>query len=173
MYHFLPSPPPYLTFSLCIQRGDKVNPAAKEVTENLFRGLWFCHAPSHGDNPLKLDSRAVQLKKSSVVWCVVWRQVLPLFPRELVSGLKSLISTDLVIVFSLEVAAQEKERGIFNSSSPNFSSCTWLLMSLALFFYLPHKYTTGVPTSFHTPSFFCWDVWLKGSATLSKSVTIG
>lgn len=36
MYHFLPPPPPYLTFSLYTQNGDKVHPAAKEVTVDLL-----------------------------------------------------------------------------------------------------------------------------------------
>lgn len=67
MYHFLPSPPPYLTFSLYTQGRDKVSRAAKEETANmLVQRFCGCAMLLHMEitHP---NSGAVQLKYSSVV----------------------------------------------------------------------------------------------------------
>lgn len=38
-------------------------PCCKKSDYNSVKCLWLYHAPSYGDNPFKLDSRTLQLKK--------------------------------------------------------------------------------------------------------------
>lgn len=81
------------------------------MTANLVVHCFLlCHAPSYGNNPPKSDIRALQLEKKIWVRSDVWYADRYYFYFLWISGLKCLISSGLVDLFSLTVAAQEKVR---------------------------------------------------------------